>query len=578
LGLFVIECCLLALLGATAVWTKLRAAARRADLRRALREVGANLSGTVGASDVALDLEGARLSVRIVEEPGMREAIVIALELDRAREAGELPGYRGGTARVAGRPWIVIRPGLRWQSGGHREKLAPLFAGPRLPSALATLFDAGVDRVHVNDGAPTIAAVLRAPRPEHLNAFALREVARGLVAVAGALPAFDGPPRASTRLDASHVALVLTVALAVTAPFFPGVALHAWLPIAQVMGLGATGAVVGILAWIVCVCVASGFMRRWPSARRRTLGSLLALFIALPADGVGFAVALNALGPQEHDYTGAHLLSHWTTDEGWFWDVGLERPRLSYEGLITLPDDRVSAAMHCAGLPAVHIGHGWFGVRWFDCLYCPRGEPKPAPRVVRRSTEPIPGPFGFVHLGTIHEKPPLSQQYLDVHLHNDAASPRWFLLPETLGMSPGDSTSRASIRASRLTGFGSVIVVELQDAGLQAILLPASADVVLRGVVVSSVFRGGPPRRLNIEALALNDLLLGAHPLEAFFAEPPISSTTASVDDCRWDASCSRIDVLDLRDVGEGPFPLGFLGVERLPANAEYHVRSPFVE
>jgi hypothetical protein len=578
LGLFVIECCLLALLAATVAWTQARTRARHADLRRALREVAASLSGTAGESNVTLDLEGSRLSVRIVEEPGVREAIVIALELDPAREAAEPPGYRGGTAaRVTGRPWIVIRPGLRWRSGGHRRELAPHFAGPRLPSALATVFDAGAERVHVNDGSATVAAVLRAPRPEQLNAFALREIARGLVAVAGALPAFDGPPRASTRLDASHVALVSTVALAVTAPVFPGVALQTWLPLAPVMGLAATGAVVGVLAWMVCVWAASAFMRRWPSARRRSLGALLALFIALPANGVGFAVALNGLGPQDYDHQIAEPHSHWTTDEGLFWDVRLESPAPPYElaGVITLPDDRVARATPCAGLPAVRIGHGWFGVRWFDVLYCSRREPEPAPRVVRRSTEPIPGPFGFVHLGEIHEKPPLSQHYLDVHLHNDAASPRWFVLPETLGTSPGTSTSRGSIRASRLTGFGSVIVVELQDAGLQAMLLPASADVVLRGVVVTSMLRGGPPRRLNIEALAMNELLLGAQPLEAFFAESPISSTTAAVDDCRWDASCSRIDVLDL---GEGPFPLGSSGVERLPANAEYHARSPFVE
>jgi hypothetical protein len=583
LGLFVLECCLLALLAATAVWTLAREArreARRADLRRALREVVASLSGEAGESLVGLDLEGARHWVRVLEEPGLREAIVIAIELDSAREAAEPAGYRGGTARAAGRPWIVIRPGLRWRSDGRRRELAPLLAGPKLRSALATVFDAGADRVHVNDGAPTIAAVLRAPRPEQLNAFALREVARGLVAVASALPAFDGPPRASTRIDASHVALALTVALAVTAPFFPWVAVHAWPPLAPVVKLGATGAVMGVLTWMACVCAASAFMRAWPLARRRTLGGLLALFVALPADGVGFAIGLNALGPQHRDYKVGWLYDHIPSRGGeGRWIIALRDDPL-YESdaspdwqTWSLPDDRLAyAADHCPQGANIVLEEGWFGVRWLGPASC--SERTHLSRVLRRSTDPIATPFGFAHLGTVFEKPPATQEYVDLHVHNGAASPRWFLLPETLGLTPGPSTSRSSMRAVRLTGIGSVVVVELPDANLQAILLPASGDVVLRGVVLHSVRGGLPPKRLEIVALAVDEILLGDRRLEAFFDEP-ISSSFAVVDDCRRGASCP---LLPVRDVGDGPFELGASGVERLRADAEYHARSPFVE
>src|SRR5690242_9355875 len=114
----VLEACLLALLGAIALWTAAhlaRARPRREAQRRALRELAAGHGQPAGDDEASIELDGAAFTVRLIHAPRVREALVIGLPLEQASpDLAEPAGYRAtGRDRMSGRPWIGVRRGAR---------------------------------------------------------------------------------------------------------------------------------------------------------------------------------------------------------------------------------------------------------------------------------------------------------------------------------------------------------------------------------------------------------------------------------------------------------------------------------
>ena len=116
-------------------------------------------------------------------------------------------------------------------------------------------------------------------------------------------------------------------------------------------------------------------------------------------------------------------------------------------------------------------------------------------------------------------KPPLVEIVFDVVLRNDRAQPRWFLLPSHMypdkpGIPEKGGVDALEVFAPR--GKGRVIVGRfLGTGGYQALLLPAHAEIHLRGLPIS--YWGDVPDSLQVGVLVAKRLMIGSDPPRSWF-------------------------------------------------------------
>ncbi|MFO0760667.1 MAG: hypothetical protein U0359_29585 [Byssovorax sp.] len=555
-------------------------------LRSKLRDLAAS-SGASAAEDDAIELElgGRRVRLRLQRSPG--GPIELAVELDRrtissSAAFAEPGGYREHGARSRRRwRWITItlakRPawllerllgahrlalprGPVWvRSDAGRGELGRLFSAPDLVAPIAASFEAGAARLDMGDGGPTLAATLRDPRPDQLNPFTLGELAEALAALAEMLPPFEGAARA--RRDPSHTLIGLALLLVFEAPLF---ALLALLRYPLLLAAGAplppfvwAGAALGLAAALPFALALHRVGARWPTTRRRLRAAVAALTLALPAEGAGLAVTLNATLDRgyAHPYHGA-LDPAFRALDPW----GIVRPLLTtHRDASGRPLRAVVApalvgpafTSRCPRAVAFVTRDGFFDAAWVEIFGCSSDSPAESPPLVAPPTAPEPGfsppprqepppplsgPFSLRHLGAVHSKPPRETQLFDVHLQNQAAEARWFLLPDELSADGHGKTGLPdnswSSSAADLGVAGRIPVVTLHGADHQALWLPAGGDVLIEGLQVGSSWDSAPAE-VNVEVLIVTDLRWAGSPLEDRFGGDLRSSASALGRDCR---------------------------------------------
>ncbi|MFP4124872.1 hypothetical protein [Coleofasciculus sp.] len=129
-------------------------------------------------------------------------------------------------------------------------------------------------------------------------------------------------------------------------------------------------------------------------------------------------------------------------------------------------------------------------------------------------------------------RPPIVDLLMDVTLRNHHAQPCWFLLPATLdSSSPLGQGSVNSVEVFELGGQGRVVVGRfLGTANFQAFLLPAGAELKLRGLPIS-LWEEEIVNGVEIEAVVASQLTVDSEPAQTWFGINPISDLKAEVSE-----------------------------------------------
>lgn len=141
-------------------------------------------------------------------------------------------------------------------------------------------------------------------------------------------------------------------------------------------------------------------------------------------------------------------------------------------------------------------------------------------------------PAAEIHFRELHfRKPPLVDLVFDVVLRNNRDQPRWFLLPSNLNSEKKRIASHNGVDALEVfapSGKGRVIIGRfLGTGGFQALLLPAHAEIHLRGLPIS--YWGELPDDLLIEVLVAKRLTIDGQAARTWFKTNPTSSKKADV-------------------------------------------------
>jgi len=119
----------------------------------------------------------------------------------------------------------------------------------------------------------------------------------------------------------------------------------------------------------------------------------------------------------------------------------------------------------------------------------------------------------------------------DVVLRNDRGQPRWFLLPSHLypekpAFQRNGGVDTLEVFAPR--GKGRVVIGRfLGTGGFQALLLPAHAEIHLRGLPVE--YWGDVPENLQLEVIVAKRLTIGSEPARSWFQTNPICGRKADI-------------------------------------------------
>jgi hypothetical protein len=125
--------------------------------------------------------------------------------------------------------------------------------------------------------------------------------------------------------------------------------------------------------------------------------------------------------------------------------------------------------------------------------------------------------------GRQRSKPPLTSLLFDAELRNDAAEPRWFVLPTALGAVSGEEPGVHSLIAWQLAGSGRVVLGELHGTWQrQCLLLPAGARLTLRRLPVLAWEEDQDLVRAEVRACTLRALWIAGEPAATWFGVDPL--------------------------------------------------------
>src|SRR5215210_1626277 len=127
--------------------------------------------------------------------------------------------------------------------------------------------------------------------------------------------------------------------------------------------------------------------------------------------------------------------------------------------------------------------------------------------------------------------PPLVELVFDVVLRNDRTQPRWFLIPRNLNPQKTGFPSVGGVDALEVfapAGKGRVVLGHfLGTGGFQALLLPAHAEIHLRGLPIS--YWGDVPDDLQVEIIVARRLTINGESARKWFQVNPMCSTSADI-------------------------------------------------
>ena len=124
-------------------------------------------------------------------------------------------------------------------------------------------------------------------------------------------------------------------------------------------------------------------------------------------------------------------------------------------------------------------------------------------------------------------KPPLMVLKLELTLKNGDDEPRWFLVPRKLPAGIEKGVNGVEVRA--FEGKGRAVVGRFTGtAGFHALLLPAKAEVTLRGLTLD--YWGKLPDTIHFEVRVARDVLVGGEPARAWFAADPTSDVSVDAE------------------------------------------------
>jgi len=130
-------------------------------------------------------------------------------------------------------------------------------------------------------------------------------------------------------------------------------------------------------------------------------------------------------------------------------------------------------------------------------------------------------------------KPPLQYLAFDVVLRNKERSPRWFLVPSSLGSghpSIGESGGVDALETYSPRGTGRVMIGRfLGTGGFSALLLPGNSEIRLRRFPIS--YWGDLPKSLEIDVLIVKSLKIGDETAESWFGPGAMSSVRADINE-----------------------------------------------
>jgi hypothetical protein len=128
-------------------------------------------------------------------------------------------------------------------------------------------------------------------------------------------------------------------------------------------------------------------------------------------------------------------------------------------------------------------------------------------------------------------KPPLVEILFDVVLRNDRAQPRWFLLPSHMYPGKPGIPEKGGVDALEVftpRGRGHVIIGRLLGTGgFQALLLPAHAEIHLRGLPIE--YWGDVPESLQLNVIVAKRVTIGSEPARSWFRANPICGRKADI-------------------------------------------------
>jgi hypothetical protein len=134
-------------------------------------------------------------------------------------------------------------------------------------------------------------------------------------------------------------------------------------------------------------------------------------------------------------------------------------------------------------------------------------------------------------VGARRWRPPKVELRFDVTLRNDEPGARWAILPDRFSRPLGDGAARRvySIDVYELTGNGRAVAAHfLGERGFFALLLPASSEVVLRGLPIA--YWGELPDSVELELAFADELLVEGCPAQKRLRIDPLCEPWAHVD------------------------------------------------
>jgi hypothetical protein len=155
-----------------------------------------------------------------------------------------------------------------------------------------------------------------------------------------------------------------------------------------------------------------------------------------------------------------------------------------------------------------------------------------------------------------YQRPPLVSLSFNVTLRNQAAEPRWFILPSKLNLPPGKGVDGVEIY--QINGQGRVVIGRFQGtSGVQTLLLPANAQVTLWDLSIA--YWGSLPKdEIALEVITAKQLTVGNEPIQAWFGNNPSSDAAAEVSIAQQEKLSSRF-TSDRREV-----PLAIVEEQRI--------------
>lgn len=311
--------------------------------------------------------------------PSSKPVMTAATTVLRRKTRTDRLGDRLHLHRPLGTGDLALDARVHIETEASRDTLALVLSEPAALAALSRLFTAGVDRIDLLVGTPTLTAVLRDPTPERL--LSLPEIAADLAALAEALP--DLAPAAVGRLRRFRqarlpIAIAMAGAFGLAATFLLEGSVH-------IVDPDAVGTLfqIGLLAWLpLCGAAYLAFRGRCRSMHD-FLYSTMALLVASPALALGAGIWLNALldrDPAEPHVTRVVAL---TTTENWrggppSHSVTLRSWRIDWPDTSFEPPSSRLSLLVPNHMVKVMTRPGRFGWEWISDLE-PVLEPQPDP-------------------------------------------------------------------------------------------------------------------------------------------------------------------------------------------------------